>query len=57
MDTKPELPKRMPPKRSCIFTVVFPIENDATALEIKNKFDDAIKDIPDKRYNFQITEG
>ena len=44
------------PKKSCIITIMFAIEDDKTALELKAKIDDAVADIKEKRYNFQINE-
>jgi len=44
------------PKKSCMITLMFPVKDDAEGLVIKQVLDDAIKEIPDKRYTFQITE-
>jgi len=54
METPPE--KTPMPKKSCVITIMFPIEQDAEALKIKAVVDDSIKDMKDKRYTFQITE-
>ena len=44
------------PKKSCMITLMFGIESDQTALNIKKQLDEIIKDIKDTRYNFQINE-
>lgn len=52
-----EQPQPTPtPKKSCMFTVMFGIDTDAEALDVKQEIDDALKDIKDKRYTFQINE-
>ncbi len=48
--------KKPMPKKSCMITLMFGIESDTEALEVKKVIDDAIKDIKDKRYNFGINE-
>lgn len=50
-----QLPTPMP-KKSCMITVMFAIETDQEALAVKQKIDDALKHIKDKRYNFGINE-
>jgi len=49
-------PAKEVPKHSCMITLMFAIVTDAQALAVKKAIDDAIKDIPEKRYNFQINE-
>jgi len=44
------------PKKSCMITVMFAIEDDAEALKVKQQIDDALKDLKEKRYNFSINE-
>ena len=44
------------PKKSCMITLMFGIETDAEALEVKKVIDEAVKDIKEKRYNFGINE-
>lgn len=44
------------PKKSCMITLMFPVTDDAEAMRVKQKIDDALKDITDKRYNFGINE-
>lgn len=54
MDNKEEKPA---PKRSCMITLMFPIDSDKQAIEIKHLIDDAIAEIEEKRYTFQINES
>ena len=54
MDTPPTTPM---PKKSCMITLMFPVEDDVLALQIKGVIDEAIKDITEKRYTFQIQES
>ena len=49
-------PKQEMPKRSCMINLMFAIENDAEALAVKSAIDEAVKDMKEKRYTFQITE-
>lgn len=51
-----ETPKREVPKKSCMITLMFPVDNDAEALAIKQVIDKALEGIKEKRYNFQINE-
>lgn len=51
---KPQLPDT--PKRVCSISIMFPIENDEQALQLKQAIDQVIPDVPNKRYNFQIIE-
>lgn len=44
------------PKKACMITLMFGIKDDAEGLAVKQIVDDAIKEIPEKRYTFQITE-
>ena len=44
------------PDKSCMITVMFAIKTDQEALAVKQKIDDALKDIKDKRYSFGINE-
>lgn len=45
------------PKKSCMITIMFGIEDDTEALKLKSVIDDAIKDVKEKRYTFQIQES
>lgn len=52
-----ESPQNVPmPKKACMITIMFAVTDDKLALDIKQFIDAAIKDIPDKRYTFQISE-
>lgn len=44
------------PKKSCMITIMFPVTDDSEALRTKQNIDDALKDVRDKRYTFQINE-
>ena len=50
-------PKKEMPKRSCMITLMFGIDNDAQALAVKKVIDEAISDIKEKRYTFQLNEN
>ncbi|GAI91549.1 unnamed protein product [marine sediment metagenome] len=50
-------PKKEIPKRSCMITLMFGIDNDAQALAVKKVIDDAVKNIEEKRYTFQLNEN
>lgn len=50
-------PQQTPmPKKSCMVTLMFGIEDDKQALDVKHIIDDAVKDMKEKRYTFQIIE-
>lgn len=55
MDNLP--PQKPLPKKSCIITLMFAIESDKDALDIKQQFNEVVKDIKDKRFTFQIIES
>ena len=44
------------PKKSCMVTIMFPIDDDKEAMAAKEYFDNAVKDMKEKRYTFQIIE-
>jgi len=44
------------PKKVCMVQIMFPIDNDKIALDVKQQIDVVIGDIKDKRYTFQIIE-
>jgi len=44
------------PKKACVINLMFPVTSDTEALAVKQVLDDAVKEIPEKRYSFQITE-
>jgi len=50
------MPTEPMPKKSCMVTLMFGIENDKEALLVKQAIDEAVKDIEKKRYTFQIVE-
>jgi len=52
-----EQPKEPMPKKSCMVTLMFGIETDAEALDVKAVIDEKVKDIEKKRYTFQINES
>ena len=45
------------PKKACMITIMFAVTDDKFALDIKYLINDAIKDIPEKKYTFQIIEA
>ena len=53
MDRPPENPM---PKKACIISLMFEVQDDKQALNVKAQIDAAIKDIAQKRYTFQIAE-
>lgn len=50
-------PKAPMPKKYCMITLMFPIEDSKKAIEIKSVIDEAVKDIEDKRFRFEINES
>lgn len=54
MDGQPQITM---PKKACMINLMFAIDNDKEALTIKELIDNAVKDIKDKRYTFQIVES
>jgi hypothetical protein len=44
------------PKKACMITIMFAVTDDKFAVEIKRRIDEAVQDIEEKRYTFQITE-
>jgi len=54
METPPPIPM---PKKACMITLMFAIKDDRAALALKAILDEAIKDIKEKRYTFQIQES
>lgn len=52
-----ERPQRVPlPPKSCMITVMFPIQDDQQAYDLKKLLNEFLKDLPDKRFTFQINE-
>lgn len=53
----PDMPTPPPlPKKSCMINLMFPIENDTEALKVKQIINEAVKDMTEKRFTFQIIE-
>lgn len=52
----PQTPTEAMPKKACVITLMFPVKGDTEALAVKQILDDAIVDMKEKRYTFQITE-
>jgi len=44
------------PKKACMINLMFPIDSNEEAVRIKDKVDELIKNIKEKRYTFQIVE-
>jgi hypothetical protein len=53
MDTPQQTPM---PKKACMVNLMFAIEDDKEALDVKQHIDAAIAAIKEKRYTFQIIE-
>jgi len=53
---QPELPDKTKAKKGVSIQLMFPCESDEVAIGIKAKIDDIVKDIPEKRYTFSISE-
>lgn len=45
-----------PMKKACMISLMFEVENDDEAFDVKRKLDDALPNIDKKRYTFQIVE-
>ena len=48
--------KTKPHKKVCMVNLVLPIDSNEEALRIKEYFDNAVKNVKEKRYQFQIIE-
>jgi len=57
---EPQEPKQPDPKpgakKGVSIQIMFPCESDEVAIGIKAKIDAIVKDIPEKRYTFSISE-
>lgn len=53
MDTSPNIPV---PKKSCFIQLMFAINSDKEAVDIKEKINAIVADIKEKRLTFQINE-
>ena len=58
--TETQEPKQTQPKpgakKGVSIQIMFPCESDDKALYIKNRIDEVVKDITEKRYTFSISE-
>lgn len=43
-------------KKGCHISIMFPVDDDQAALDVKKGIDKCIPDVEGKRYTFQITE-
>ncbi len=55
-DKPKDLPEPPHIKKGVSIQIMFPCEDDDYALAIKAQIDDVVKDIPEKRYTFSISE-
>lgn len=49
-------PPKTTPKKGVSIQIMFPCESDDKAIAIKKAIDEVVKDIPEKRYTFSISE-
>ena len=49
-------PEPPPARKGCHISIMFPVEDDQEALDVKKGIDNCIPDVEGKRYTFQITE-
>lgn len=54
MDAAQNIPM---PKKACMINLMFPVTDDKEAMDIKQQIDEAVKDIKEKRFTFQIIES
>ena len=52
MENLPE--KSESPKQVCSITVVFPVESDDAAIDVKKKIGEVVSDVEDARVDFRI---
>lgn len=52
--TPPDLPPKI--RKGCHISIMFPVEDDQEALDVKKGIDKCIPDVEGRRYTFQITE-
>lgn len=45
------------PKKYCMISLMFPVTDDKVAMNIKAVLDEYVKDFPEKRYRFEITDN
>ena len=54
---EPKQPEPKPgAKKGVSIQIMFPCDCDSYALKVKKAIDDVVKDIPEKRYTFSISE-
>ena len=53
---QPIAPLKVPMKKACMISLMFPVANDDMAMAIKRAIDEAIPSVENKRYTFQILE-
>ena len=53
---QPQLPDKASQKKGVSIQIMFPCESDDVAIGIKKQIDEVVKDIPEKRYTFNISE-
>ncbi len=44
-------------KEVCRIEIIFPVESDEKALEIKKAIGETLKDVPNKRFTFGLAEN
>lgn len=49
-------PKISPMQQICTLRVMFPVDSDDNAIEVKKKISSVLAEIPDVRIDFNITE-
>lgn len=49
-------PENTMPKKACVINLMFECTDDQQAFNIKSQIDTLVKDIPQKRFTFQIVE-
>ncbi len=53
---QPKTPKPNQPKKGVSIQIMFPCESDDSAMIIKKRIDEVVKDVTEKRYTFSISE-
>lgn len=51
-----DLPAPLQIKKACQISLMFPVEDDESALAVKKAIDACLPAVDNKRYTFQITE-
>jgi len=55
--TQPIPSVQEPPKKACMISLMFAVDNDGEALAVKHAIDKVLPNMEKKRYTFQITEA